>query len=79
MIQVRNVPEGLHNELVRRARVRGQTLTDYLQGILERGVARPDREDVFRRILQSDPVDLPVSAATLIREGREDPEDPGDR
>ena len=72
MIQVRNVPDRLHEELVRRARVRGQTLTDYLQEILEREVARPDREEVFRRILQSDPVDLPVPAATLIREEREE-------
>jgi plasmid stability protein len=75
MIQVRNVPDRLHEELVRRARVRGQTLTDYLQEILEREVARPDREEVFRRILQSDPVDLPVPAATLIREEREEREE----
>ena len=74
MIQVRNVPDRLHKELVRRARVRGQTLTDYLQEILEREVARPDREEVFRRIRQSDPVDLGVPAATLIREGREERE-----
>jgi len=70
MIQVRNVPDRLHKELVRRARARGQTLTDYLQEILEREVARPDREEVFRRILQSDPVELPVPAAMLIREER---------
>ena len=72
MIQIRNVPDRLHRELVRRARVRGQTLTDYLQEILEREVARPDREEVFRRILQSDPVDLPVPAATLIRDERDE-------
>ena len=75
MIQVRNVPDRLHKELVRRARVRGQTLTDYLQEILEREVARPDSRDVFQRILRREPVDLPVSAATLIREGREEREE----
>jgi plasmid stability protein len=74
MIQVRNVPESLHQELVRRAKARGQTLTDYIQEILEREVARPDREEVFRRILESEPVDLGVSVATLIREGREERE-----
>ena len=36
MIQVRNVPDALHGELMRRARARGQTLTDYIQQILER-------------------------------------------
>jgi hypothetical protein len=35
MIQVRNVPDRLHRELVRRARLRGQTLTDYIQEILD--------------------------------------------
>ncbi len=71
MIQVRNVPDRLHKELVRRARARGQTLTDYLQGILEREVARPEPREVFQRILRSTPVELPVPAAVLIREERE--------
>lgn len=38
MIQVRNVPEELHRKLVRRAEERGLTLTDYIQGVLEREV-----------------------------------------
>ena len=75
MIQVRNVPDSLHKELMRRARARGQTLTDYLQGILERAVARPEPEEVFLRIRRSTPVDLPVSAATLIQEERRERED----
>jgi len=70
MIQVRNVPDGLHKELVLRARARSQTLTDYIQEILEREVARPDPREVFRRIRESEPVDLGVPAAELIREGR---------
>ena len=78
MIQVRNVPDALHGELIRRARARGQTLTDYIQGILEREVSRPDPEEVFRRIRSSTPVDLPVPAADLIREEREDWEEQKD-
>ena len=50
MIQVRNVPPGLHRELARRAKVRGETLTQYIQGILEREVARPLAEEVFARV-----------------------------
>jgi len=72
MIQVRNVPDALHEELRRRARARGLTLTDYIQEILEREVARPEPDEVFRRIAQREPVDLPVPAAVLIREGREE-------
>jgi antitoxin FitA len=70
MIQVRNVPDELHGELVKRARARGQTLTDYLQELLEREVARPLPEEVFRRVETREPVHLPVEAAELIREER---------
>jgi plasmid stability protein len=73
MIQVRNVPERLHRELKRRAKLHGETLTDYIQGILEREVARPDRRDVLARILRREPVDLGgITAAELVREARRD-------
>ena len=74
MIQVRNVPDRLHRELMRRARKRGQTLTDYIQQILEREVARPPAEEVFDWIESRTPVKLGASPAELIREGREERE-----
>jgi len=71
MIQVRNVPDRLHRELKRRAKLHGQTLTDYIQTILEREIRKPDRRDVLKRILSREPVDLGgVTAAELIREER---------
>ena len=71
MIQVRNVPDDLHRELMRRAKLHGLTLTDYIQGILEREVSKPDRVDVLQRILRREPVDLGgMTAAQLIREER---------
>ncbi len=70
MIQVRNVPESLHRELVRRARARGQTLTAYVQEILEREVTRSDRGDVVRRIRELPPVRLGRPVADYIAEGR---------
>jgi len=70
MIQVRSVPEGLHRELSRRAKARGMTLTDYIQQILEREVARPPASDVFDRIAHRAPVTLGRSAASLIRAER---------
>jgi len=70
MIQVRNVPDSLHEELVRRAKRSGRTLTDYLQDVLEREVARPPAEEVFERLRGREPVDLGRPAAELIREGR---------
>jgi antitoxin FitA len=71
MIQVRNVPDRLHRELVRRARARGQALTEYLQDILEREVMRPPATEVFERVAARAPVRLPDRAADLIRDERE--------
>lgn len=70
MIQVRNVPDELHGELVRRAEKRGQTLTAYIQEILEREVARPPALEVQERIAAREPVDLGRPAAEILREER---------
>ena len=70
MIQVRNVPDRLHRELLRRAKARGQTLTDYIQELLEREAARPPAEKVFDRIESRKKVKLRRRAAKLIHEGR---------
>jgi plasmid stability protein len=70
MIQVRNVPDRLHRELTRRARARGQALTDYIQELLEREVARPPASEVFDRIESRAHVNLGRAAAELIRDER---------
>ena len=70
MIQVRNVPTRLHRELVRRAKKRGQTLTDYVEEVLEHEVARPEAEEVFERVRTRTSVDLGESAAAILRNER---------
>lgn len=75
MIQVRNVPETLHRELLERARARGQTLTAYIQEILEHEVARPPARKVFDRVRGRQSVDLGAPASELIRGEREHRED----
>ena len=70
MIQVRHVPDRLHRELVKRVKDRGQPLTEYIQDLLEREVARPPAAEVFDRIEAMPPVKLRRSAADLIREER---------
>jgi plasmid stability protein len=70
MIQVRNVPDRLHRELTRRARARGQALTDYIQELLEREVGRPPAEEVFDRIQARTHVSLGRPASELIHEER---------
>lgn len=69
-LQVRDLPDPVHRELKRRAKVRGETLTDYVQDILEREVARPPAEEVFARIRSRVPVDLGSDAAETIRKER---------
>ena len=71
MIQVRNVPDRLHRELKRRAKLNGQTLTDYIQGILERQVRKPARQEVLARILEGERIDLGgLTGADLVHEAR---------
>lgn len=70
MIQVRNVPARLHRELTRRAKLRGQSLTDYLQQVLEREVARPTAEEVFHRLAGRSTVELGGPAADLVHAER---------
>ncbi|HUO84909.1 MAG TPA: hypothetical protein VM534_07320 [Thermoanaerobaculia bacterium] len=70
MIQIRNVPDRLHRELVRRAKGEGQTLTEYLEQILERELSRPPAREVFERITRRTPVSIRRAAADLIREER---------
>ncbi len=70
MIQVRNVSDRLHRELTRRARGRNQTLTNYIQELLEREIARPPADEVFERIAKRAPTKLGRPAADLIREER---------
>jgi antitoxin FitA len=70
MIQVRNVPDRLHRELMKRAKARGQTLSAYCEEILEREIERPPAEEVFERIRRMPRVKLPKPAAEYIREER---------
>ena len=71
MVQVRNVPDGLHRTLKARAANSGQTLSDYLLAELERLAARPTREEMLARIHSRKRVTLKTPAAVVIREERE--------
>ena len=71
MIQIRDVPSWLHKELVRRAKSRNQTLTQYIQGVLECEVSRPPAHEVFERIHTRKPVTLDLPVAAVIRAARD--------
>ncbi len=41
MLQVRNLPDGLHAALKERARSEGMTMSDYVTKVLQRDLAKP--------------------------------------
>jgi antitoxin FitA len=49
-VQVRDVPEEVHDVLVRRARLSGQSLQQYLAGELARLASTPTMNEVLDRI-----------------------------
>jgi len=71
MVQIRNVPEGLHRKLKSRAANSGQTLSDYLLAELERVAARPTRAEMLARLHGRKRVTLRTPAAAIIREERD--------
>lgn len=71
MIQIRNVPESLHRTLKARAAQAGMSLSDYLLAELRKIAERPTMHELRQRLQQLEAVELPVSAAEMIREERE--------
>ncbi|MHC4972510.1 MAG: FitA-like ribbon-helix-helix domain-containing protein [Planctomycetota bacterium] len=71
MIQIRNVPDELHQILKARAALAGMSLSDYLRRELERVVESPTRDEVLSRIAKRGRVDVSPSPAKLIRQMRE--------
>lgn len=70
MIQIRNVPDALHRELIERARGEGVPLTRYIEDILRREVSRPRADELAERIAGRPRVELQRTAAEILREER---------
>jgi antitoxin FitA len=71
MIQVRNVPEGLHRSLKARAALAGMSLSDYLLAELKEIAERPTLAELRERLHQRVAVSTPLDTARLVREERE--------
>jgi len=72
IIQVRNVPDSVHETLRKRAAEERKSLSEYVLGELERLTSRPTMREALARIRQDEPIELSVSVAELVREGREE-------
>jgi antitoxin FitA len=71
MVQVRNVPEGLHRRLKSRAALAGMSLSDYLLAELKLVAERPTIEELKARLEKMSPVTLSLSPAEAVRAERD--------
>ncbi|HWG37898.1 MAG TPA: hypothetical protein VN690_09305 [Terriglobales bacterium] len=70
MIQIRHVPDAVHRTLRRRARQRGQTLSDYLRLRVEAWARQDSLEEALERLRGLPPAALVEPAAVTIRRER---------
>ncbi len=70
MIQIRNVPDGIHRRVKARASLAGMTLSDYLLLEITRLLERPTRPELLDRIAALPPIELETPPAEVIRTER---------
>ncbi len=71
MIQLRNVPEGLHRTLKARAALAGMSLSDYLVTEIRQVADRPTIAELRERLERRTRVNSRVSAADAVRVERD--------
>jgi plasmid stability protein len=71
MIQIRNVPSGLHRQLKSRAALEGMSLSDYLLREVRRAVERPTLSEIQQRLAGRAPVRPSIAPADAVRCERE--------
>lgn len=71
MVQIRNVPSGIHRRLKARAAIEGMSMSDYVLREVRKALDRPTRQEILER-LKAQPVrHFRRSAAELIRVERD--------
>ena len=71
MIQVRNVPDGLHKKLKARAAMQGISLSDLVLKEMEHIAERPTLKEMMERIASRTPVKYKISPAEILRQERD--------
>ncbi|MEX2235920.1 MAG: hypothetical protein WEB00_00090 [Dehalococcoidia bacterium] len=71
LLQVRGMKDKVHAELARRARKKGQSMSQYANQILERELKQIDLDEFLDQLETREPVEFEGSAADQIREERE--------
>ena len=70
MIQIRNVPDDLHQTLKSKAAQRGMTLSDYLLEMAEREAAQVSLDEMLERLARKPRRSVGSAVEDIIREGR---------
>jgi len=71
MIQVRNVPDGLHRTLKAQAAVAGMSLSDFLLAEIRHLAERPTVAELRERLRHRSRIADPLSAAEAVRHERD--------
>ncbi|MEP6862769.1 MAG: hypothetical protein ABJE66_19240 [Deltaproteobacteria bacterium] len=71
LVQIKNVPEGVHRTLKARAAQAGMTLSDYLLKEISEVAARPTLEEVLAKLKARGPIAKPFDSAAAVRAERE--------
>jgi len=71
MIQVRNVPDGLHRKLKARAALEGISLSDLVLKEMEHFAERPTLKEMMERLASLPPVKYKISPAEIVRQERD--------
>lgn len=79
MLQIRNVPENIHRKLKARAAEEGMSLSNYALRELRKSAERLTNKEIMERLAALPPINLGMSSAQAVREGREERERELDR
>lgn len=71
MVQIRNMPDGLHRQLKSRAALAGMSLSEYLLRELRHVAEVPTPEEMSARLSQREKTSLSVPVADIVRAERD--------
>ena len=70
VIQVRDVPTGVHSKLKARAAAEGRTLSELVREQLVAAAQRPTMTEMLERLRAAEPVEAGETSAEAVRAGR---------
>jgi len=71
MIQIRNVPDGVHATLKARAALAGRPLTDYLLAEIKKVADHPTAAELAERLVRREPARLRTAPSKAVRAERD--------